>query len=36
VKSPANTPAEWPSETSSIPIHNFVSGPTIRTGAVAP
>src|SRR5215831_6493232 len=33
---PVDTPDEWPSKTSSIRIHNFVSGSTIRTGAVAP
>src|SRR5215467_6895837 len=31
---PVDTPDEWPSKTSSIRIHNFVSGSTIRTGAV--
>jgi hypothetical protein len=35
VKSPANTPAECTLKTSSMPIDNFVSGFTIRTGAFA-
>src|SRR5215831_15779017 len=31
---PVDTPDEWPSKTSSIRIHNFVSGSTIRLAAI--